>query len=191
MNGVDGTLMHLDSVDAPAWVAALGTVGTLVAALWQIRNERRARKKLEEQKQAAAISTWIGAGTSPQSTGVVIQNTSGAPIYDVVVTLVIASGAGPRTGEEVAKLPGQKDHSAPSMRRASSIVPPGKFVTDLPSSWGGMNRKPGSEIAFTDFQGKHWARRYNGQLKKLKKDALKTMHYPSPFGDFPLRSLDS
>lgn len=109
----------------------------------------------------------------------------------MVVTLVIASGAGPGTGEKVAELPGQKDHSTPSMRRASSIVPPGKFVMELPSSWGGMNRKPGSEIAFTDFQGKHWVRRYNGQLEQLKKDALKTMHYPLPFGDFPLRSLES
>lgn len=116
---------------------------------------------------------------------------SGAPIYDVVVTLVIASGAGPRTGEEVAELSGQQDQRTPSMRRANSIVPPGKYVTELPSTWGGMNRKPGSEIAFTDFQGKHWIRRYNGQLERLKKDALQTMHYPLPFGDFSLHPLSS
>ena len=184
-------MLYIDWGDMPAWVAAVGTVGTLVAALLQIRSERLARKKLEEQKQATGISTWIGGEASPQSTGVVIQNMSNAPIYDVVITLVIAAGAGPQTGEEVAKLSDQQGPSVPSMRRATSIVPPGKYMTELPSSWGGMNRKPGIEIAFTDFQGNHWVRRYNGQLGRLEKDALQTMHYPLPFGDFSLSSLGS
>lgn len=96
--------MHIDWGDAPTWVAAIGTIGTLVAALFQIGSERLSRKKLEQQKQATEISTWIGDTASPQSTRVVIQNMSGAPIYDVVLTLVIASGTGPQTGEEMAKL---------------------------------------------------------------------------------------
>lgn len=180
-------LVHLDFGDVPTWLAAVGTLGTLAAALWQIRIERRSREKLEEQKQAIQIATWINRGTSSQLTEVTIRNASGSPIYDVVVTVVIASGAGPRTGEEVAELPGQKVSGAPSMRRASSMVPPGKFMMELPAAWGGMNRKPGIEIAFTDFQGKHWVRRYNGQLESLRNNALQTMLYPLPFGDFLLR----
>lgn len=181
--------MEVNWGDVPSWVAAIGTVGALFAALLQIRNERLERKKIEVQEQAAEVSTWISNELSSEMTNVIIQNTSTNPIYDVVLTIVIASGSGPRTGEEVAALPEQRELSVPSLRRASSIIPPGRYVTEIPADWGGMNRKPGAEIAFTDKSGNHWVRRQNGKLEQLKFDALSTMSYPSPFGDLTLKTL--
>jgi hypothetical protein len=52
--------------DAPTWVACIGTVGALAAALFQIHREQMARRKLEEaargqsrREQAESISAWI------------------------------------------------------------------------------------------------------------------------------------
>ena len=53
--------------DLPTWLAALGTVGALGAALWQISTERKRRHEREEQQreerhlaQARLIAAVIG-----------------------------------------------------------------------------------------------------------------------------------
>lgn len=178
--------MPFDWGDVPAWVAAIGTVGTLIAALGQIRMDKMVRRLRETRQHAEQVSVWIGTKRHPD-TEITIQNLSSAPIYNVVVTLVIQFGAGPKTGEEVANL-GSKSSS--DMRCAFLVIPPGAYVTELPTTWAGMNRRPGAEIAFTDSRGGHWVRRFNGKLEALAEDAISTMKISLPFGEGTLRHIN-
>lgn len=170
--------------DVPAWIAAVGTVGTLIAVLAQIELERRAKQRLEVQHQAERIATWVGPKQYPY-TEIMIQNQSNTPIYNVVVTLVMQTGAGPRTGEEVTKL--YSDSSCNDQRKIFLVIPPGLYSTEILTKWGGMGRRPGAEIAFTDARGGHWVRRLDGQLESLNDDALTTMEITIPFVEGPLK----
>ncbi|MGP5496065.1 hypothetical protein [Corynebacterium flavescens] len=176
-------MFGLEAGSLADWFAAIGTVLAVVTALLQIPLEKRSKRKLEEKSQATQVATWVAKPTAPD-TVIAFKNASETPVYNAVVSLVIQSGAGPRTGEEVGKLDPRLELG---YRVARSVVPPGSFHVELPASWGGMNRKPGSEIAFTDSKGKHWVRRFDGKLEKLDQDPLATMNYPLPFGDFELK----
>ena len=53
--------------DVPTWLAAIGTVGALFAALWQIRTERKRRLAAEKQlrqerhvEQACRVAAYMG-----------------------------------------------------------------------------------------------------------------------------------
>lgn len=55
--------------DLPTWLAAVGTVGALGAALWQIGAERRRRHEREEQEskeQRVAQAKLIAAVVGPE-----------------------------------------------------------------------------------------------------------------------------
>jgi hypothetical protein len=91
--------IHLD--DLPTWLAALGTVGALGAALWQIGAERRRRHEREAQEReerhkararpiAAVIGPeeYAGAGAGRDQTGIDLINGSPEPVYRLVVAIV-------------------------------------------------------------------------------------------------------
>jgi hypothetical protein len=161
-------------------LAALGTVGTLMAALWQINTERNARQRLERQAeqrerrgQAERISAWIALGARASAPGqpvddegartwIALLNRSKEPVYQAVASLVLIQGAGPRTGKE----------TRPEYRATLSVIPPGRYYIDVAGGWAGMSARPGVELAFTDCAGTHWVRAANGDLTQIEKAAV-------------------
>jgi hypothetical protein len=174
---------HMASASVPEWlagigtgVAALGTVGTLIAALWQINVERRARQHLEQQAelrerraQAEGISAWPasrGPTASERSievnenrTWIALLNRSEEPVYRAVASLVLIQGAGPRTGKE----------TRPEYRATLGVILPGQYYIDVAGGWAGMSARPGVEIAFTDRAGVHWVRFADGAVTEIEK----------------------
>jgi len=89
--------------DLPAWFAALGTVGTLGAALWQIsaeRQRRHEREAQERQERHRAQARLIAAVYDPEEyaesrnaegnrTGIELINGSPEPVYRLVAIVNI------------------------------------------------------------------------------------------------------
>jgi hypothetical protein len=173
--------------DLPEWLAAIGTVGALGGALWQIRVERNRRiaqdardREERRREQARKIACWPGESEDPgpidpwwgTSTPIDLVNGSDEPVYNVVVSIVLVQGAGaPRTTEEL-KERAEIQHDAP--RSTAAILVPGAWRVWVPGTgWdGGMGLRLGAEIAFTDRAGVSWIRRGTGALEELPKPTL-------------------
>jgi hypothetical protein len=158
---------------------ALGSVATaaaVVVALTALSLERRARRQEERVAQARKISAWVERVDFSGSGTAIALNASDGPVYRFVAFLVLAQGAGPHTGEEVAVRDDDLAHPG-----ARLVLPPGQHTVELPR-WPGrdMHRRPGVEIAFTDVRGQHWIRRVDGRLEEIKTDAVQHYHLPMP-----------
>jgi hypothetical protein len=180
--------------DVPTWVAAVGTVGALIAALVQIGTERRLRHERELKEQARLISAitgpalrdadaqaeaeaggqgWIGgvpAGVA--RTAIDLINSSLEPVYRIVAGVVFVQGTAPRTMEAFCKTAAQKP-----MTTASVLPPNGTYRVWVHGYWldaagGGLGGRSAAEVAFTDRAGKHWIRRATGQLEELAEDPI-------------------
>jgi hypothetical protein len=173
--------------DAPTWVAAVGTVGTLVAALVQINSERRRRRAQEEQERTErhrAQARLIAAMVGPKKGAVGIEgksaidlvNGSEEPVYQLVVGIVCIQGTCPESLEKFLEFQKQRNEQEPGSFltvpiTTVSILPHGTFrVWITGTGWSGvLSGRAGAEIAFTDRAGSHWIRRADGQLKELLK----------------------
>jgi hypothetical protein len=178
------------STSTPDWLtawstlaAAVGTIGTLIAALWQISRERKARQRLERQaeqrerrEQAEHISAWVAssapwitsappASAPEQSLGeeevgptrIALLNRSEEPVYQAVASVVFVQGAGPGTGKQA-----RYEH-----RATLTVIPPGRYYIDVAAFPYMMAARPGVELAFTDHAGAHWVRAANGDLTQI------------------------
>lgn len=180
------------------WLGSIGTTGAMFAALRQLRLERAIRKEEEshrakEQKrrdgeikreQANKINSWIHPENESKA---VIVNDSNQPIYGVVIHLVISVGAGPQTSESVSAMSG--DFCPNDNRYLRWMVPPGTYLMSLEHTWGGMTRKPGVEISFTDARGEHWVRRNNGTVEPLPNRPFEYFKVENPWGDFLIQPV--
>lgn len=153
----DGTMTTVQFGDFPTWVAAVGTVGTLAAALIQINTERKRRLALEASDRAERhlaharlIAAFLGAEETrgrpaaadtsqarrapgePGRTPIYVVNSSEEPAYEPVIGLVAIQGAAPRTMEEwLHARQGSADLQTdyrPLPITTASILPPGKSV---------------------------------------------------------------
>jgi len=176
--------------DVPTCVAAVGTVGTLAAALWQISNERSRRLAADEQlraerhvEQARFVAAYMGElqegpNEEPESdskagTAFYLANNSPEPVYSVVVGLVFVQGAGPRTLEDMIEM-NRKGHQRRGPVTTVSVLPGGLYrVWVRGTGWHRiLSGRAGVEIAFTDRAGSHWIRRATGQLSELASPPL-------------------
>jgi hypothetical protein len=183
--------------DLPTWLAGLGTVGALGAALWQIGAERSRRHEREAQEreerhlaQARLIAAVLGPEEQPAAggawttgrTGIDLINGSAEPVYRLVVVIVTIQGAGVartiegwleyRDREREKYRPGL----APVPIATASILPSGRYRVWIGGVWGrGTGARHGAEVAFTDRAGSHWIRRATGQLEELAEDPI--THY--------------
>ena len=153
--------------DIATWVAGIGTIATFFVAFLQIRTERDARNRREEEThirktrdQAEHVSSWIVKESSDHSKlWVAISNQSTRPVYQVIVSLVMIQGSGPREGIDT-----------PSTEQVClSAAPPGVIYVSIPADYHGMSRHPGIEIAFKDATGKCWVRKGSGDLVEIEK----------------------
>lgn len=168
--------------DLPTWLASIGTVGALAAALWQIRSERTRRLQQEardrddaKRDQARRVACWPGEEGIPgpmdpwwgKSTPIELVNGSNEPVYNLVFGLVHVQGAGGVSHLEEWKERSPQGQSAPWSTAA--ILPPGRWRVSVPGQgWSsGMAMRLGAEVAFVDRAGVNWVRRSGGNLDEL------------------------
>lgn len=102
-----------------------------------------------------------------------LRNESESPVYDVIVTCVGISGAGPSfKGED--NLP-----TFPS-RVCVGTLPPGAWCIWLPTEGSGMGVRTAPETAFTDANGTSWVRRGNGKLEEIPMEPTWFYRLPLP-----------
>jgi hypothetical protein len=179
--------------DLPTWLAGVGTVGTLGAALWQIGAERKRRHEREAQEreerhlaQARLISAVMGPEEPPTKgrpeilgrTGIDLINGSPEPVYRLVVAIVSIQGAGMRTIEQWLEYRDRRPYTDNAMPiTTASILPSGNHrIWIQGTGWGRfLAGRNGAEVAFTDRAGSHWIRHAMGQLEELAGDPIS--HY--------------
>lgn len=157
-------LLNFNWGDVPTWLGAIGTVGTLVFTLIQLHKDRIERKINELKSQAINISSWISE-ENEENIVFKLNNMSNAPVYEVVLTLVITHGSG-------SYYDGQGVGEEYRNRNIFKILPPGKFETKMPYPGKGMNIIFGTEIAFKDVKGNSWVRKGDGNLIFIKQNPL-------------------
>jgi hypothetical protein len=82
--------------DVPTWVAAIGTVGTLIWVIGLYLRQGRAQERDRQQKQASKVAAWVRESqwdyshdSAPTGTcDAVVRNDSRLPVTDVVVALL-------------------------------------------------------------------------------------------------------
>jgi hypothetical protein len=177
--------------DAAAWVAAIGTVGALAAAFWQIRTERRARKRREDEdrslarrSQAVRVSAWSASpediyrmgwenSAGLQRYGAVLLNHSEEPVYEAIASLVSIQGAGPSSAKGDGKL---------QYRAYLSVIPPGRHIADLGLCDAWPSGRAGVDLAFTDAAGVHWLRHATGSLIEIDMPSAEYYGLGRPLG---------
>jgi hypothetical protein len=151
-----------------ALVAAAGWLTSVLIAVRQVRNERRARTSAEHRAQAERVSGWPEPRANPQP--VALLNRSDEPVYDAVATFVFIDGSGPARGEDISP-------SRDGWRIRVGVIPPGRLRVCANSDWNGMYPRLGIEVAFTDRAGAHWVRRADGRLEQLPCCAFEYFHF--------------
>ena len=95
----------------------------------------------------------------------VLRNMSDAPVYNVIITCVGISGAGPNAKGE------DNGHDYPC-RACVGILPPGTWHAWLPTNGPGMHVRTAPEAAFIDANGRSWVRRGNGKLEEIEAEPV-------------------
>lgn len=171
-------ITHLDWGNVPGWLSGIFTTVGVNLALYQTATDRHRRTREEQRSQARLVSGWPEGErleNNTPTTIIVLANNSEEPVHQIVVSLVLIQGGGPRVGEEL--------HSS-DYRSILALLPPGKWVVEIHGDWHGMNRRPGIEIAFTDREGHHWIRRANGGLEQISDSAVDYYKIGRPQGFF-------
>lgn len=159
--------------DVPTWLAAIGTIGAVIAALCLARSDGIRRERQQRRHQAELVTAWLGSedtfgGHIRQS--IVIQNSSPQSVYLLVASLVAAQGAFRDTAVGDAR----------AFRATVGQVPPGKYETHVSSPGHGMHVKLAIELAFRDAAGVCWLRRGNGSLEDISEDPIALYQLPRP-----------
>lgn len=138
-------MSEFDLGSIPTWLAGVGTVGTLSAALVQIRGERKRRLSQEmaaarslKESHAQLIAAWTGQPEMPSGqnptreyqgkTPINLINSSNSPAYSLVASIVFIQGAAHKTTEELLT------HSRNELRPITTIaiLPPGVWRIWIP-----------------------------------------------------------
>jgi hypothetical protein len=177
--------MHLDFGNVPGWIGGIGTTLAVSLALYQTATNRTRQIREDRRSQAALVSGWPEKEKYPNNRHIVVTvllNNSEEPVYEVVVSLVLVQGAGPRKGEDL-------DNAW--YRPVLSILPPGKWTVEVAGGGHGMQMRYGIEVAFTDRGGHHWIRRTDGALQEITKNAVDYYELGRPQSFFVPTPYDS
>lgn len=174
----------MDSNTVAVLTSAIGVFGTVVVAYLSLRHasgierERQIREdRSRDQDQARHVSGWIksqGDFRSPMIFS--LLNASEAPVYHVLVWVVLHQGSGPMTGEEAAATEMSPD--------PIDVVPPGRWMVTSQNMGDavGMHMRAGVEVAFRDAAGLNWIRRVDGRLEKITSEPADHYHLDRPIG---------
>jgi hypothetical protein len=153
-------------------------IATIVGAWFGYVAVRDATRNnaIQAAKVQSAQARLVSASLTPGQDGIGVSeshgqlvstidlfNNSTAPVYHVVVSLVLVQGAGPYDGQQLSRLEGAVD----PYQRDLSELPPGHYEVDVSGNWEGMMARAGVEVAFTDAAGLNWLRYANGELRSI------------------------
>ena len=167
--------------------ASIAAVVISLAALAYTWWVRRADTR---DTQSGRVAAWIADWALAKPTAVIVRNGSDLPVYQSIAWLVLATGAGPQTGEdlmaEFKRAVANEDLDLwMEMHRPAmiAVIAPGEQAAELPP-WpgGGMSTSPGVEIAFSDAAGRHWIRRVDGRLEGIPKEPWQHYGFGTPTG---------
>lgn len=153
----------------PDWITAISTLGALIyLGIERCRTNQKASKD-----QASHISTWLIE--SPIDLGkVCLLNKSNEPVFEVIISVVTIQGAGISDAQEAS--------SDYEFRLFIGVLPPGSYLNQIKFGGNGMMMRFALEIAFTDCFGKHWVRKGNGRLIKIKESPTDYYKLTKPIG---------
>jgi len=150
-------------VNDTGWLA-LGSIATAALFLFgivQVGIEWRARRGERKRSQAERVSAWLNFATGSGGEAMVL-NASDQPVYRALVWEVITLGTGDESGRAEPPC-------------TLSVLPPGRYVVELPPFLGSMHMAAAVELAFTDAGGRHWIRHIDGSLQQIPKAPV--FHY--------------
>ena len=151
--------------DIPSWLSAIGTVGSLVAAFWLLKEDlkdRRAIRKSQAENVARKISSWCDV-LSDERAILWVQNLSDEPVYNLVSYV----------GGAHSDLDALPDHENKYMEVVFGLVPPQQKIDfQIDDRRMEFNRSPFPNlpqvaVEFTDAQEVHWRRDQNGKIIKI------------------------
>jgi hypothetical protein len=153
--------------DYPTWLAAIGTIAAVAAALWLAGRDSRRRRTEHERNQAELVTAWLLPVGDQTTSGLVppiiaVINGSQQLAYKVIASLVPVRGA---IGEDFRQTVG-RDPTA--FRAFKGELPPGRTNLGVENPGGGMHIRFAIELAFRDAGGRSWVRSADGVLERIR-----------------------
>ena len=153
--------------DYPTWLAAVGTILAVVAALGLALREARERRRDRERQQAEQITAWLEPIGDATTAGLVmpvvaVVNGSQQLAYRVVASLV------PVRGAIRDDFHSQIGAGAWDFRAFKGELPPGRTNLQIKHPGGGMHIRFAIELAFRDAAGRSWVRTSQGRLERIR-----------------------
>jgi hypothetical protein len=164
-------------------VAVYGAVLSTANLIVQRSRDRQTAGEAQ-RRQAEQVTGWLVPDDSPAVpgriiSGLVLQNGSSQPVYDLIAGIVTTHGAGPSTRVGVSWR--EDEPGSPFTYFALvTLVPPGRTNTRIEDPGGHMNVRYGVELAFQDAAGCYWHRQGNGILKQVAQHPLDLFNLPQP-----------
>lgn len=155
LNGffITAIIAQLNWGSVPDWLAAIGTIGAVIVALFFAGRDGRERSNRERRRQAEGLTTWRRFDRLGNITSVVMINNSTGTLFDIAVSVGVARGAGEafRTGNENNVF--------------LTGLPPGEYeINPPPQDDESMHKTLGVSVTFRDSRGVYWRRDATGEL---------------------------
>ncbi len=149
--------------DVPTWVSAIGSIATLLIALWllyvDLKDRREAKGNLDSA-DARKVSAWY----EPSKTGITIfvQNMSEEPVYYLVVNVGNADS-------NLNTFPDPSNRHMDIMFGTLGPLQKQDYKITDERYFSGSHFPDIANIAveFTDCKGVHWRRFETGELRKI------------------------
>jgi hypothetical protein len=159
--------------------AIIAVYGAVLSTINLLAQRSRDRSALNEgrRRQAEGVTGWLTAYDGPEEPGrliygLLLQNESTQPVYELIASIVTVYGAGPKSGE---------DRIGDVFYRSMFLnLPPGKTRSQIDNPGQGMYIRHGVEIAFRDSIGYRWVRQGDGLLREVGKDPRALYGLPEP-----------
>ncbi len=153
--------------DYPTWVAAIGTVAAVFAAIGLAARETWERRRERERQQAELVTAWLESIGGPTPDGlrpskIVVTNGSQQLVYRFIASQVPVRGA---IREDFRS---QIGAGAWEFRAFKGELPPGRTDLDVTYPGGGGHIRFAIELAFRDAGGRSWIRTAQGELKRIR-----------------------
>jgi len=160
--------MYISWGDVATWVTGIATIALFIIGFCQIRNERKARERADDEKRVSArcsqadqIAVWIAMQGYNIEYGselwIAVRNQSSQPIYNLVIQCILLGN----DGDVFSRRP------FPEHQARIDVVPPGEGYIPIRFEPGGMFKRPGVELAFQDAKGINWLRGSKGELTEI------------------------
>jgi hypothetical protein len=174
-------------------VAVYGAVLSTTNLIVQQRRDRLTAGEAQ-RRQAEQVTGWLVRDyDGPEVpdiiiSGLVLQNGSSQPVYDLIASIVTVHGAGPRTRVGFGKRVTDDPRSPFTYLKLFTLLPPGQTKTRIQHPGSGMGLRCGVELVFQDVAGCYWLRQGNGILKQVSQHPVDLYDLPQPAqwdGEFP------